>query len=267
MKKRTSRQRQSGHRSGRSRTQNPKPPKRQTRGIQLLLIGILLAMGIWVLIRIPPGFLVAGSFVILVLLLLLLLLWFLHRFRLTSEERDWYTAQHQEAAQAEETSQMFGSRLVELQDLAQLTDKEFEYFTGALLETMGVLFEWERVGGGGDRGIDLRGKNQHNLPLVVQCKRFFGHKVTPDKTRDFGWALGLHGADEAWFVTTALFTKQARADVEKLTFRGHMKLVDGDLLVKYIHMYWHALPAEWQWKFTECMAARDRQRAERLAES
>lgn len=264
MGKQTTMRKRSSQRRGRSRPQSRKPGARKQRplGLWLLLVGVVLAMGVWELTRIPPGLLLLGTIAVLVVIFLLIGIWLVLRYRLSPEERNWRQGQQMELMRMEETAHMMGVRPAELADLACLTHEEFEYFTGALLEAMGVLFEWERVGGSGDHGIDLLGKNQYNLPLVVQCKHFFRGSVTPDKTRDFGWALGLHGADEAWFVTTASFTKQARADVRKLTFKGAMKLVDGETLLAYLREYWHALPNKWQWRLTECMAERDRQQRE-----
>lgn len=217
----------------------------------LLAVCSLLTVG-WLLTRVPPGLLIAGSIVILIVILLGIILWFIVRSRPTPEELLWSEEQQMQAVRMEETAQAIGVRPVELADLAHLSHEEFEYFTGALLEAMGVLSEWERVGGSGDHGIDLRGKNRHGLLIVVQCKHFFSGKVTPRQTREFGWALGQHNADEAWFVTTASFTEQARADVEKLTYSGHMTLIDGEKLLEYLWEHWHALPNKWQWRLTEC---------------
>ena len=71
--------------------------------------------------------------------------------------------------------------------------------------------------------------------------------------------MSLHGANEGWFVTTAFFTDQARADVGHLVDRGNMVLVDGKKLETSIREYWDALPSQWQWRLTECMVTRDRQ--------
>ncbi|HEU5383525.1 MAG TPA: restriction endonuclease, partial [Ktedonobacteraceae bacterium] len=90
---------------------------------------------------------------------------------------------------------------------------------------------------------------------------FFGSKVAPKYTREFGWAIAQHGAHEAWFVTTALFSDQARDDVSLLTSRDALKLIDGPPLLAYVHDHWDALPARWQWRLTECMLERDHQRA------
>jgi hypothetical protein len=263
MGKHTNGRKRSSQRYNRSRSHRRKSARRKhqsTFGLWLLLIGILLAMGAWALTRIPPGQLILTSITILVVILLFLVIWFLRRYRLMPEERSGLAEQRAEHVRMEETAYLFGARRVELADLAHLTHEEFEYFTGVLLEAMGEFFDWERVGGSGDHGIDLRGKNRHGRPMIVQCKHIFSGKVAPDKTRDFGWALGLHSADDAWFVTTAPFTSQARADVGKLTYLGRMKLVDGEKLMEYLWRHWDALPDKWQWRLTECAAESDRRR-------
>jgi hypothetical protein len=263
MGRQPSRQRQSGQRSRQARSRRQRSSKQRTRGLWLLLIVLLLALGAWEALRLPPGFLIAGSMAVVVLVLLLLMIWFLRRYQLTPEEQDWQKEQRMEAARMEATAQAIGARPLELEDLAHLGDKEFEYFTGALLEAMGILSEWECVGGAADHGIDLRGKDRNGLLHIVQCKRFFGYKVASKYTREFGWAIGLHGAYRAWFVTTTLFSAQARDDVSPLTSRDALRLIDGPTLLEYIHDYWNALPARGQWRLTECMGKRDRQRATR----
>lgn len=123
---------------------------------------------------------------------------------------------------------------------------------------MGVASDLERVGGAGDRGVDLCGKDEFGRPFIVQCKRFFGHKVTPIDTRSFRGARQSHGADLAWFVTTSSYTAQAAQEVANLRQQGFMVLIDGVTLIALIRDHWEALPAQWQWRLTECMAESDR---------
>lgn len=254
-------------RSGRrrqSRTQGRRPQRHSTSGLWLLLIATLLALGVWGALRVPAGFLLAGGIVVLVLLLLVLLAWFALRYRLTPEERQGWEAQQLHAAHMDATARAIGCRALEIQDLAYLGDKEFEYFTGALLETMGAASELECVGGARDGGIDLRGKDRFNRLFIVQCKRLFGRKggkVTPEQTRSFRGAMQRWRAGEAWFVTTSSFTQQAADEVRDLASLNQMVLVDGPLLVTFIREQWDALPAQWQWRLTECMVKRDRQQA------
>jgi len=262
MGKQPVRQKRSGQ--GRyTRHQVRRQKNQSTTGIWLLLVGVLLAMGVWALSRVPPGFLIAGGIGVLVILLLLLVAWFVFRYRLTPEERQRWEEQQLQARQMEATAQAVGSRPVEIRDLAHLGDKEFEHFTGALLQTMGVATELECVGGARDGGIDLRGKDRFNRLFIVQCKRLFGRnggKVTPEQTRSFRGAMSRRGAWEAWFVTTSSFTPQAADEVSDLTGLCRMVLVDGQRLIVFIHEQWDALPARWQWRLTECVLKSDSQR-------
>ncbi len=61
-------------------------------------------------------------------------------------------------------------------------------------------------------------------------------------------------------MTTSSFTRQAEQEVASLYSQGQMVLVDGVKLVAFIREYWDVLPAQWQWRLTECMVERDRQR-------
>lgn len=246
-------------RQSRSQSRRPTARKQSTLGLRLLLVVVLIAMGIWALMRVPPSVLIGGSISVLLVILLILIVWFVFRYRLTPEEQNWHAEQQMAFMQTEETANAVGVRAVEITDLAHLTDVEFEYLTGALLEAMGVACDLERVGGAGDRGVDLRGKDRFGRPFIVQCKRFFGHKVTPLDTRSFWGAKQSHGADEAWFVTTSSFTAQAVREVADLRHRGQMILVDGATLISSIQDHWDTLPAQWQWRLTECMAESDRQ--------
>lgn len=247
-----------------TRTRRVRRSKSQsTAGLWLLLICVLLALGVWALLRVPPGFLIAGGIGVLVFLLLLLVAWFVLRSRLTPKERQRWEEQQLQARQMEATARAIGNRPVEIQDLAHLGDKEFEHFTGALLQAMGVARELECVGGARDGGIDLRGKDRFNRLFIVQCKRLFGRKggkVTPEQTRSFRGAMSRRGAGEAWFVTTSSFTAQAADEVSDLTSICRMVLVDGQRLITFIHEQWDALPASWQWRLTECMLKSDSQR-------
>lgn len=260
-----SRQSMSRKRSGRTRRRTSTSSKRsrakkRPSGVWIVLVVILLIFGGWELTQVSPGLLILGSIVGIVIVLLLFGAWLALRRRPTAEEQERHIAHQLEHVQMQDTAQALRIRPIELQDLAHMGDTEFEHFTGALLEAMGVASDLERVGGAGDRGIDLRGKNRYGLLLIVQCKRYFGGKIPPRQTREFGGTMGLHGAREAWFVTTSFFTDQAKTDVQHLTLPGHMVLVDGDLLITFIREHWDALSHRWQWRLTECMVVSDRRR-------
>lgn len=240
--------------------------QQNTTGLWLLLALVLLAMVVWVLLRVPIDLLhqiEVGALVLLLVVLLLITTWFVLRSRLAPEERAWRDKQRMEQQQADETARAVGKREIELDDLRYLTKgkpgDEFEYFTAALLIAMGVATELERVGGSGDHGIDLRGKDASGLPFVVQCKHYFDHAVTPQETRGFGYAM-TQQAYKGWYVTTSTFSKQAKDELAPLVAQGRMVLVDGTLLLSFIRDHWDALPARWQWRLTECMVESDWQR-------
>jgi hypothetical protein len=260
MGKQTNARKRPSQQRGRSRPRSRKSAAKKQRplGLWFLLIGIVLAMGVWALTRIPPGLLVMGSIAVLVVILLLIGIGFVFRSRLTPEELQQWQGQQMEAIRMEETAHMVDVRPVQREDLAHLSDSEFEELTIALLEAMGVAYDVERVGGAGDRGIDLRGKNRFGQLLIVQCKRFFGYNVAPKYTREFGGTIGPQGAREAWFVTTTFFSPQAKADVFYFTRPGLIVLVDGEQLITFIHQHWDALPSKWQWRLTECVVESDR---------
>jgi hypothetical protein len=253
--------RQKQSRSGSQRRAARK--QQNTTGLWLLLALVLLAMVVWALLRVPIDLLhqiEVGALVLLLILVLLIVAWLVLRTRRAPEEHAWRNKQRGELRQANETARAVGAREIELDDLRHLTDKEFEQFTAALVETMGVASEVEVVGGSGDGGIDLRGKNRFRQLFVAQCKHYFGHPVTPKETREFGGTMNGKGAGEGWFVTTSTFTEQAKKDVIKWTSPGLMVLINGDKLISFIRDHWDALPARWQWRLTECMVNNDHQR-------
>ena len=253
---------QSGRTRRRTSTLGKRPRvKKRPSGVWIVLVAILLIFGGWEIIQLPSSLLILGSSVGIVIVLLLLGGWFAFQWRPTTEEQSWRGEQKMIHVQMQDTANALGIRLVELDNLQHLKHHEFEHFIGALLETAGVAFDLERVGGAGDRGVDLRGKDRFNRPFIVQCKHYFGHKVTPTETRDFRGARQSHGADEAWFVTTSSFTRQAEQEVEDLRHLGRIVLVDGVKLVELIREHWDALPHRWQWRLTECMIASDHRRS------
>lgn len=254
-------------RSSRGRSRRRGVPKRQSRiGLWVLLAVVLLAMVVWALVRIPLALLhqiEVGGLLLLLVVVLIMVVWFVRRYRLTPEEYTQQEKQLVERQLADETALAIGTRPIELDDLRYLTHgkrgDEFEDFTADLLIAIGVASELKRVGGAGDRGIDLRGKDASGLPFVVQCKHYFDHAVTPQETRGFGYAM-TQQAYKGWYVTTSTFSKQAKDELAPLIAQGRMVLVDGTLLLSFIRDHWDALPARWQWRLTECMVKSDYQR-------
>ncbi|HEU5378839.1 MAG TPA: restriction endonuclease [Ktedonobacteraceae bacterium] len=259
----TIRRQSSSYRRGRSRAQRRRRQvrKQSTLGLRMLLIGILLAMGVWALMQVSSDLLIIGGIVCLLIIAAMLVGWFVLRLRPTEEERSWQSEQRMELMQMEDTAKAIGIRPVELNDLAHLTDVEFEYFTGALLEAAGRAYKLARIGGAGDQGADLLGEDRFTRPFIVQCKQYFGHKVPSAKMREFLGAMRYRRAAEGWFVTTSSFTKDAEEVVAQEVANGVVVLRNGEQLVDLIRTCWDALPVQWQWRITECMVESDRRRS------
>lgn len=104
-----------------------------------------------------------------------------------------------------------------------LSGPEFERLVARLLQRDG--FGDVRIpGGAGDLGADVLGRSASGRTVVVQCKRYSQHRSvsSPDMQKFLGTCFHEHGADEAWFVTTARFSKAAR----DLGARRGVRLVD-----------------------------------------
>jgi Ca2+/Na+ antiporter len=228
------------------------------RRVGMVILFLVLAGA--VLLALAPGVflhVVTVTIVVLgILALIVLVVWILLILRRPPEEQRWQTAQRQELVRMEQTASTVGTRPIARTDLTHLHHKEFEHFTVALLTAMDVATDLQCVGGSRDHGIDFRGYSAHGNLIIGQCKKWRDN-IGPDLTREFRGTFGLHQAFEGWFVTTAFFTEQAVDEVASYVDRGQIKLVDGDILVEYIQQFWDALPAQWQWRLTECMVQRD----------
>lgn len=259
--------RQSGRRRTSRHVQHQRPRvKQRAPGIWAVLILLVLIIGWWLLKAFPPVLLVLGSIVGIVAVLVLMGAWLMFRLRFSPEGRAQRREQKLAFVQMQATAQALGIQPLELDDLQHLRHDEFEDVVGVLLETAEIAFDLKRVGGAGDRGVDLLGKDAFNRPFIVQCKHYFGHKVTPKEVREFRGARQSHHADIAWFVTTSTFTKQAEQEASDLRLHGLVVLVDGKKLMQLLQSQWEVLPHRWQRRLTECMIARDRQNRQREVE-
>ena len=111
-------------------------------------------------------------------------------------------------------------------DIAGLSHVQFEKRIEALLNDMGWIGV-ERVGGRGDRGVDLRGKYQDQT-YVVQCKH--KAKVTPAEMRDFVGTRVNQKVHHGLFITSGRYTRQARQESQG----NPIELWDGDDLAEHI---------------------------------
>lgn len=123
----------------------------------------------------------------------------------------------------------FGTRR-SLEDIRNLSWKEFEEFIGSLFVKLG--YSVEVTGGLQDGGVDLIVKKDGRTSLV-QCKNYRVSKVSLSMVRDFYGAMNANLNFEAgYFITTGMFTLEAKhfADDKPI------ELIDGAKLMDYVRL-------------------------------
>lgn len=102
-----------------------------------------------------------------------------------------------------------------LRNVLELDPYDFEAFTAHLFEAQG--FKSVRLlGRSGDRGVDVAGIDPDGKETVIQCKRFFNHKVSADAIQRLHSFSATRGAQRRIIVTTSDFTPDAK-DEGRLT--------------------------------------------------
>jgi len=108
-----------------------------------------------------------------------------------------------------------------LDDIKNLSWKEFEKFVGSLFEKLG--YSVEVIGGLKDGGIDLIIKKDNKTSLV-QCKNYRVSKVNLSMVRDFYGAMNANlNYQVGYFITTGIFTLDAKHFAEDKP----IELIDG----------------------------------------
>lgn len=126
-------------------------------------------------------------------------------------------------------SAYFGTRRT-LDDIKNLSWKEFEEFVGSLFGKLG--YSVEVTGGLDDGGVDLILKKDGRVSLV-QCKNYRVSKVSLSHVRDFYGAMNANLNYEAgYFITTGMFTLDAKHFAEDKP----IELIDGAKLMDYVRM-------------------------------
>ena len=118
-----------------------------------------------------------------------------------------------------------------LGDLLTLTPAEFAEAVAAVLARTGYR-DLRRVGGAGDLGADLVGRDRNGRSVIVQCKRYApGSRVGSPAVQSFiGMQTTHHRAERGLFVTTSGFTGPAVA----LARRHGITLIDGAELSRLV---------------------------------
>jgi restriction system protein len=118
-------------------------------------------------------------------------------------------------------------------DVLALTPGQFEDLAAALLSRLGYA-QMQRVGGAGDLGADLVGRDPQGRSTIVQCKRYApGATIgTPVVQTFIGMLTVHHRAERGVIVSTAGYTQPAI----DLARRHGIALVDGEALLLLLHL-------------------------------
>jgi len=147
--------------------------------------------------------------------------------------RWWWWRAQQAQVRAERLA-----RLQTLQGLLSLTPTptQFEDAVAELLTWCGYR-NVVRTGGAGDLSADVKAVAPDGRPTVVQCKQYApGNNVWSSAVQQLiGMAFVHHGAQLAIYVTTASYTKPARALAE--AHPGQMEFWDGEHLVNLMRRH------------------------------
>ena len=116
-----------------------------------------------------------------------------------------------------------------LDTLRELSWSDFELLVGEAYGRLGYQVT-ETGGGGADGGIDLKLTNSSGQTLLVQCKQWRVQKIGVKPVRELYGVLHAEEAARAIFVTTGVYTQEARSFAEGKP----IELVDGETLARLI---------------------------------
>lgn len=127
--------------------------------------------------------------------------------------------------------QLEREEITSLEDLRELSPRDFEKFLGWHFERQG--FEVEVTKPRGDHGVDLVLQNGEST-IVVQAKRYSGgQNIGEPAIRAFYGSFEDFDADEGYFITTSAFTRAAREWAEKPR-QGMIHMIDGGKLEEWL---------------------------------
>ncbi len=116
--------------------------------------------------------------------------------------------------------------------------KEFEQLCTRLLWYMGFR-DIVRIGGSGDKGLDIICFDEYGNKFGIQCKRYLNRKVTPREIREFIGALSLYRCNRGIFMTTSTLTREAW---EAVRIQGNITVFDGPKLRRAIELFLGSYP-------------------------
>ncbi len=117
-----------------------------------------------------------------------------------------------------------------IDELVALSPTQFEEAVAALLRRHGYR-EVRRIGGAGDQGADLIGRDPRGRRVVVQCKRYKStNRVGAPVVRPLYGTKALYHAERALIVSTSTFSRPAVDEARRLD----IDLIDGSALSRML---------------------------------
>lgn len=136
-------------------------------------------------------------FILLPIIALVSMIWFRRRTRIVAA-RD----AAEQAKQRVESARQIGTLLTG-------SGPDFELTVADVLRAQG--YDLHRVGGSGDRGVDLVGTDVEGRKIIVQCKRYGpDNKVGSPAIQSFVGTVVNQDANQGIFVTTSTYTRGAQ---------------------------------------------------------
>lgn len=121
-------------------------------------------------------------------------------------------------------------RQTSVESIRTLTWLEFEQLIGEYFRRQGYIIE-ESGGAGADGGVDLRLFRRGKVSLV-QCKHWKVHNVGVKPVRELYGVMVSENADNAIFVTSGLFS----ADAKAFAHGKPLELMDGQWLSRVLSL-------------------------------
>jgi hypothetical protein len=109
--------------------------------------------------------------------------------------------------------------------------KRFELVTAAYFEALGFKAKTTRAGADGGVDVHLHWQDSPTASIIVQCKAWKAFKVGIKPIRELLGVMTLAGVSEGIFITTGMYTKEAKSFAAPAGTTVH--LIDGnDFLAK-----------------------------------
>lgn len=165
------------------------------RAVAWLVALVVLLIAVLVMFQAAPG-LGLFLFVVLPAAVVVCVVWFRRRAH-KAVERDAAEL----ARERVETARHIGALLTG-------SGSDFELAVADVLRAHG--YDLRRVGGSGDRGVDLTGTDSDGRKVIVQCKRYGpDNKIGSPAVQSFIGTVVYHRAAQGIFVTTSTYTRGA----------------------------------------------------------